>query len=191
MVDEFSSFARMPAPVLKPEDLATIVERAVFLQRTAHPEIAFETQLRDAPGAAALRCAPGRPGADQHRQERDRVDRRPNRRKRAEPARPYRRDGRGGRRRLRSRSRTTAKACRQHGRERLTEPYVTTRAKGTGLGLAIVKKIMEDHSGELVLEDRAARRGSGETGICRRGAGRAPFAAHEAPAELSAVGHGA
>ena len=42
----------------------------------------------------------------------------------------------------------------EEGRERLTEPYVTTRAKGTGLGLAIVKKIMEDHHGELVLEDR-------------------------------------
>ena len=39
-------------------------------------------------------------------------------------------------------------------RDRLTEPYVTTRAKGTGLGLAIVKKIMEDHGGELVLTDR-------------------------------------
>jgi two-component system nitrogen regulation sensor histidine kinase NtrY len=45
------------------------------------------------------------------------------------------------------------KGLPQHGRERLTEPYVTTRAKGTGLGLAIVKKIMEDHQGELVLED--------------------------------------
>jgi two-component system nitrogen regulation sensor histidine kinase NtrY len=39
-------------------------------------------------------------------------------------------------------------------RARLTEPYVTTRAKGTGLGLAIVKKIMEDHGGYLVLDDR-------------------------------------
>ena len=36
----------------------------------------------------------------------------------------------------------------------MTEPYVTTRTKGTGLGLAIVKKIMEEHHGELVLEDR-------------------------------------
>ncbi len=42
----------------------------------------------------------------------------------------------------------------QDGRERLAEPYVTTRTKGTGLGLAIVKKIMEDHGGELMLEDR-------------------------------------
>ena len=39
-------------------------------------------------------------------------------------------------------------------RERLTEPYVTTRTKGTGLGLAIVKKIMEDHHGNLLLDDR-------------------------------------
>ena len=39
-------------------------------------------------------------------------------------------------------------------RDRLTEPYMTTRAKGTGLGLAIVKKNMEDHNGEVVLEDR-------------------------------------
>jgi two-component system nitrogen regulation sensor histidine kinase NtrY len=38
-------------------------------------------------------------------------------------------------------------------RDRLTEPYVTTRAKGTGLGLAIVKKIIEDHKGELQLGD--------------------------------------
>lgn len=38
-------------------------------------------------------------------------------------------------------------------RHRLTEPYVTTRAKGTGLGLAIVKKIMEDHHGQLLLAD--------------------------------------
>ena len=64
------------------------------------------------------------------------------------------------------------KGLPQQGRERLTEPYVTTRAKGTGLGLAIVKKIMEDHQGELILEDRESRRGSGGTGVCRRGTGR-------------------
>ncbi len=38
-------------------------------------------------------------------------------------------------------------------RDRLTEPYVTTREKGTGLGLAIVKRILEDHGGQLILGD--------------------------------------
>jgi two-component system nitrogen regulation sensor histidine kinase NtrY len=44
-------------------------------------------------------------------------------------------------------------------RERLTEPYVTTRARGTGLGLAIVKKIIEDHGGTLELGDAPKERG--------------------------------
>ena len=50
-------------------------------------------------------------------------------------------------------------------RDRLTEPYVTTREKGTGLGLAIVKRILEDHGGELELTD--AREGPGALAILR------------------------
>ena len=45
-------------------------------------------------------------------------------------------------------------------RDRLTEPYVTTREKGTGLGLAIVKRICEDHGGELKLADADTLRGA-------------------------------
>jgi two-component system nitrogen regulation sensor histidine kinase NtrY len=40
------------------------------------------------------------------------------------------------------------------GRERITEPYVTTRIRGTGLGLAIVKNIVEQHSGTITFTDR-------------------------------------
>ena len=43
-------------------------------------------------------------------------------------------------------------------RERLTEPYMTTRVRGTGLGLAIVKKIVEEHMGEIAFLDRPGRR---------------------------------
>ncbi len=38
-------------------------------------------------------------------------------------------------------------------RERLFEPYVTTKIKGTGLGLAIVKKIVEEHGGTVRAEN--------------------------------------
>ena len=38
-------------------------------------------------------------------------------------------------------------------RNRLLEPYMTTREKGTGLGLAIVQKTTEQHGGRIVLED--------------------------------------
>ena len=42
-------------------------------------------------------------------------------------------------------------------KNRLIEPYVTTRTEGSGLGLAIVKKIMEEHNGELTLANRRSR----------------------------------
>jgi two-component system nitrogen regulation sensor histidine kinase NtrY len=44
-------------------------------------------------------------------------------------------------------------------RERLVEPYMTTRTKGTGLGLAIVQRITEQHGGTLTLADAPKRNG--------------------------------
>ena len=44
MVDEFSAFARMPQPVIKPEDIGRIAREALVLQRQAHPEITWVTQ---------------------------------------------------------------------------------------------------------------------------------------------------
>jgi len=45
MVDEFSAFARMPLPVIKREDIGRIAREALVLQKSAHPEIAFVTDI--------------------------------------------------------------------------------------------------------------------------------------------------
>jgi len=155
MVDEFSSFARLPAPLFKDEDLAELVRQAVFLQRTSTPEIRFTV---DMPDQLPLAC-------DARQVSQALVNILKNA---AESIQG--REAAGGARPLPPGEvavRVTAGpsqvviAVEDNGRglptedrERLTEPYVTTRAKGTGLGLAIVKKIMEDHHGELILEDR-------------------------------------
>jgi two-component system, NtrC family, nitrogen regulation sensor histidine kinase NtrY len=194
MVDEFSAFARMPTPVLKPEDLATLVEQAVFLERTAHPKIHFAVRIASRPvqlncdarlvGQALINIVKNAVEAIEGRI----VESGPN------PA---------GQIAITVEAREpvavtiedNGKGLPQQGRERLAEPYVTTRTKGTGLGLAIVKKIMEDHHGELVLSDRAG----GVGGACVRlifasaadaqpGPRRSPSAT---PVELSSVGHGA
>ena len=40
---------------------------------------------------------------------------------------------------------------------RVFEPYVTTKAGGTGLGLAIVKKIVDEHQGQIRINNRRPR----------------------------------
>ncbi|MBC7103244.1 MAG: PAS domain-containing sensor histidine kinase, partial [Parvibaculum sp.] len=169
MVDEFSSFARMPSASFKPLDLNEILRQAVFLQRIGHPEIEYDLTLPEEQtivecdgrlvsqaltnilknAAEAIR------GHDDGEDEED-----------AEALRAS--QGKIGRIQLNilpgENSVTivaTDSGCGlpDNNRSRLTEPYMTTHAKGTGLGLAIVNKVMEDHGGELVLEDAPADEG--------------------------------
>ena len=192
MIDEFSSFARMPTPVLKPENLVEIVHRAVFLQRTAHPEIVFEPVFPASP--VAVNCDARLVGQALINIVKNAIESIETRRAEdsASPAGCIRvsvaeEDGQAA-----VIIEDNGKGLPQHGREQLTEPYVTTRTKGTGLGLAIVKKIMEDHHGELVLQD-------GETEGARvslhfaaseiRAAQRLDAA--DEPMELSPISHGA
>ena len=148
MVDEFSAFARMPQPVLRPEDLAEIVRQAVFLQRNAHADIAFDVAIEEpAPVGMCDRRLIGQAVTNLLQNAVDAVAARPGAGRIAVTL--VSRDGRAE-----IAVEDDGEGLPAEGRESLTEPYVTRKTKGTGLGLAIVKKIMEDHAGRLDLSDR-------------------------------------
>ena len=162
LVDEFSSFARMPAPVLRPEDLVELARQAAFLQQSANAGIVYDVDLpadaiwvncdasqvaraltnllQNAADAIEMRLEQERSGPDDEAQNR------------LTPGLIHLWIRRNGDQVVLAVD-DNGRGFPRQGRERLTDPYVTTRAKGTGLGLAIVKKIMEDHGGKLQLLD--------------------------------------
>ncbi len=154
LVNEFSSFARMPEPILVTDNIVQIAKNTLDLQIQAHTAIEFSFEsthpeilvscdasqltqvltnlLQNAINAVSL----------------DEI---------AGTAKP-------------DKAKIKISVCLDdnkcvvsvddngpglpvNGRERLTEPYYTTHSKGTGLGLAIVAKIIEDHRGQLELGD--------------------------------------
>ncbi len=157
MVDEFSSFARMPKPAMEAEDLVDTVRQVVFMMRIAHPDVAFAEDLPGQPlqanvdrrllSQAVTNIVKNATEAIAAVPEEDRSD-------------PTIRVS------LRSEGEDiiidvadTGKGFPTENRQRLLEPYMTTREGGTGLGLAIVGKILEDHGGGLELLDNPAGRG--------------------------------
>ncbi|MFT8242673.1 ATP-binding protein [Roseomonas sp. BN140053] len=160
MVDEFSAFARMPQPVIRPEDLSRLAREALVLQRDAHPRIVYETAFPDpGPVAACDRRLLNQALINLLQNAADAIATRAEEDGEQRPE-----DGPIG-------TITFSVECEGDWaafiveddgvglpagdeRDRLTEPYVTHKVKGTGLGLAIVKKIMEDHGGRLALTDR-------------------------------------
>jgi two-component system nitrogen regulation sensor histidine kinase NtrY len=151
MVDEFSSFARMPKPVVEVQDLAETIRQAVFLQRVGHQNIKFEVELP--PGAMTARY-------DRRLISQALTNILKNAAEAIESLPQEERDK--GRILVRATSGgeeividviDNGPGLPKENRERLLEPYVTTREKGTGLGLAIVGKIFEEHGGRIELND--------------------------------------
>jgi two-component system nitrogen regulation sensor histidine kinase NtrY len=151
MVDEFSAFARMPTPKFAEQDAAELLRAAVFAQRVASPDLHVE--LEEPPAITLL--ADGRMLAQALTNVLKNAAEAVEARRASTPKHAGR-----------IVARLVAEDCgvvfevEDNGvglpakdRDRLTEPYVTTREKGTGLGLAIVKRILEDHGGELELTD--------------------------------------
>jgi two-component system nitrogen regulation sensor histidine kinase NtrY len=156
MVDEFSAFARMPAPVMREENLAELCRQAVFLQRQGNPDITYDIELPAEP--LRFRCDARQIGQALTNLLKNAAESIHGLKSSREGAVGH--EGRivlrltGGEGLIVIEVEDNGKGLPAENRDRLAEPYVTTREKGTGLGLAIVKKIMEDHHGNLVLEDR-------------------------------------
>lgn len=153
MVDEFSAFARMPQAVIRPFNISTLIREAVVLEKEAHPEMIFDLRLPEQD--FLIPC--------DHRQVRQALTNVIQNAINSILERPQAREvlpngniqvslQQEGDSVLLS-VMDNGKGLPTEDRDRLTEPYVTTRVKGTGLGLAIVKKIMEDHSGTIQLRD--------------------------------------
>ena len=151
MVDEFSSFARMPAPAFRLENIGELCRQAAFLQRNTHREIDFEVSLPDEP--LQMECDGRQISQAMTNLLQNAAD--------AIEARGDDALGKISLELLRAGNdclivvEDNGIGLPQEDRDSLTEPYVTKREKGTGLGLAIVRKIMEDHKGQLLLEDSA------------------------------------
>jgi two-component system nitrogen regulation sensor histidine kinase NtrY len=151
MVDEFSGFARMPKPDMKIIDLRETLREASFLVEVSRSDISFQRDFGSEPlmgtfDSRLLSQAFGNLIKNA-----------------AEAIEAAEREG-GVAGVINISARRTpegfqveimdnGKGLPRENRQRLLEPYMTTREKGTGLGLAIVKKIVEDHGGRLELHD--------------------------------------
>lgn len=163
MVDEFSSFARMPKPSLGREDIVETTRQIVFLMRVGNPEIELHDDLPEQPVLALFdRRLISQALTNIIKNATEAIG--------AVPV-EVRGQGRIDVRFARRDDGTividiidNGKGLPADQRQKLLEPYMTTREGGTGLGLAIVGKILEDHGGGIELLDRP----EGERGACVR-----------------------
>ena len=160
MVDEFSSFARMPKPTLATEDVVATVKEVVFLMRVAHPGIEIIEEF----AAASI---PARFDRRLIAQAVQNIIKNATEAIAAVPA-----EQRDGPARIKIVIAPqdgeliavdiidNGKGFPAENRARLLEPYMTDREGGTGLGLAIVAKILEEHGGGIALLDAPEGRGA-------------------------------
>ncbi|MGL4325623.1 MAG: ATP-binding protein [Beijerinckiaceae bacterium] len=160
MVDEFSSFARMPKPAPESDDIADMVREVVFLMRVGYPDIEMDNDIPDGKVIARFdRRLLGQAVTNIIKNATESIAA-------VDPA--VRGPGKIAITLREDKATETAiidvtdngVGFPAENRQRLLEPYMTTRSTGTGLGLAIVGKILEDHGGGIELLDNPAGRGA-------------------------------
>ena len=158
MVDEFSSFARMPKARLERDDLSECVRQVAFLMRVGNADVDIVENLPETPIFAQIdrrllsqaltnivkNAIEGIAARDGEPLEKGRVE-----------ISLRLRDGQAE-----IDVTDNGKGFPAINRQRLLEPYMTTRADGTGLGLPIVAKIIEDHGARLELLDLPLGKGA-------------------------------
>jgi len=151
IIEEFSRFARMPAPVFEKIDLSKLVTDIVFSRKIVGEDIKFETKIES--------NVIGFFDSTQIRQLLTNIIKNSE-----ESVRSF----------LDVKTKTfikismhkkynfahivvedSGKGFEEESISKIMEPYFTTKTKGTGLGLAIVKKIVDDHEGELIMKNNA------------------------------------
>jgi two-component system nitrogen regulation sensor histidine kinase NtrY len=158
MVDEFSSFARTPKPRLEEEDVTVTAKQVLFLMKVGHPEVEFVEEIPDEPVRAKfdrrlisqaltniIKNATEGLAARENPEEPARIKLQVHEQPEGVVSIEVSDNGIG---------------FPTENRQRLLEPYMTTRAEGTGLGLPIVAKILEDHGGGIELLDAEWGRGA-------------------------------
>ena len=154
IVDEFSSFARMPKPVFRDENLVDVLKQALFLQDVAHPKIRFKF-ASDNPEIALVcdRRQLGQAMTNIIKNAAEAIEQKVERGDDFDLT-----DGIVSLN-LRTEGDLLVVELDDNGvglpadPERIVEPYMTTREQGTGLGLAIVKKIIEEHFGDIAFSE--------------------------------------
>jgi two-component system nitrogen regulation sensor histidine kinase NtrY len=163
MVDEFSAFARMPEAAPEMADLSDTVRQAVFLESVRLPEITINTRLPEQAIYAwfdTRLIAQSLTNLIKNAVEAfETVDMSPD----WQPIITVEAQLEGSHARVAVSD--NGKGWPKDNRQRLLEPYMTTREKGTGLGLAIVAKIIEQHGGIVELVD-AEPDPTGRVGAC-------------------------
>jgi two-component system nitrogen regulation sensor histidine kinase NtrY len=147
IVKEFSDFARMPEPILMPNNLKQVIRDAVFSEKIVHPEITYLTDLPtgdvvfdfDHELISQVLLNTLKNSAESITENIQKITK-------SEIKISLRNE-----KLIELEVTDTGRGFPPELINRLTEPYVTTRERGTGLGLAIVKKVLDDHNAALEL----------------------------------------